>query len=118
MANVNGKTPNNYGHIRLFSSGEMKKFGLCLLYKNEPELCSRIRRSRYADSEHHEDASSPSSKKQRSQSKLEDGTLGTLSMKGLGNMFSEKGTRERTWCETVKEARERKAGEVEVRSPL
>ncbi|KAK4708170.1 hypothetical protein R3W88_029095 [Solanum pinnatisectum] len=32
---ANGKTPNDYGNIRLFSSREMKEFGLRLLYKDE-----------------------------------------------------------------------------------
>ncbi|KAG5575618.1 hypothetical protein H5410_055752 [Solanum commersonii] len=35
---ANGKTPNDYGRIKLFPSGEMKQFGLRLLYKDEPKI--------------------------------------------------------------------------------
>ncbi|XP_009779558.1 TMV resistance protein N-like isoform X1 [Nicotiana sylvestris] len=35
---ANGKTPNDYGLIRLSFSGVMKDYGLRLLYKEEPEL--------------------------------------------------------------------------------
>ncbi|XP_055830099.1 TMV resistance protein N-like isoform X2 [Solanum dulcamara] len=45
-SNANGKTPNDYGRIRLFSTGEKKKFGVRLMYKDE----------------HHEEASCSSSK--------------------------------------------------------
>nr|XP_016490980.1 PREDICTED: TMV resistance protein N-like [Nicotiana tabacum] len=34
---ANGKTPNDYGIIRLSFSGEMKEYGLRLLYKEEAE---------------------------------------------------------------------------------
>uniref|UniRef100_M1BF43 Leucine Rich Repeat family protein n=1 Tax=Solanum tuberosum TaxID=4113 RepID=M1BF43_SOLTU len=64
---ANGKTPNDYGCIRLYSPqerndfGEINDFGVRLLYKDEAELHIGIRRSRY------EEASRSSSKKQRSQ---------------------------------------------------
>ncbi|XP_055828832.1 TMV resistance protein N-like isoform X2 [Solanum dulcamara] len=45
-SNANGKTPNDYGRIKLFSTGERKKFGVRLMYKDE----------------HHEEASCSSSK--------------------------------------------------------
>ncbi|XP_049344728.1 TMV resistance protein N-like [Solanum verrucosum] len=35
---ANGKTPNDYWRIKLFPSGEMKQFGLRLLYKDEPKI--------------------------------------------------------------------------------
>ncbi|KAH0773065.1 hypothetical protein KY290_010202 [Solanum tuberosum] len=35
---VNGRTPNDYGRIRLYSPGERKEFGLRLLYKDEPKI--------------------------------------------------------------------------------
>ncbi|KAH0711346.1 hypothetical protein KY289_007305 [Solanum tuberosum] len=35
---ANGKTPNDYGRIRIFSTGEMKEFGLRLLYKDKPKI--------------------------------------------------------------------------------
>ncbi|WMV32353.1 hypothetical protein MTR67_025738 [Solanum verrucosum] len=35
---ANGKTPNDYGLITLCFSGEMKKYGLRLLYKDDTEL--------------------------------------------------------------------------------
>ncbi|KAH0745881.1 hypothetical protein KY285_007538 [Solanum tuberosum] len=35
---ANGKTPNDYGRVKLFPSGEMKEFGLRLLYKDEPKI--------------------------------------------------------------------------------
>jgi len=38
---ANGKTPNDYGLITFCFSGEMKKYGLCLLYKDDPELDKR-----------------------------------------------------------------------------
>ncbi|KAH0745201.1 hypothetical protein KY285_006858 [Solanum tuberosum] len=57
---ANGKTPNDYGRIRLYSSGEKKKFGVRLLYKDEAELHNGIRKSSYE-----EEASCSSSKKQR-----------------------------------------------------
>ncbi|XP_009785918.2 TMV resistance protein N-like isoform X1 [Nicotiana sylvestris] len=84
---ANGKTPNDFGLIRLSFSGVMKEYGFRLLYKDEPELeallqmrennnepteqCIGIRRSRYDNSEHHDSvtnkaSSSSSSKKQRS----------------------------------------------------
>ncbi|XP_070001806.1 TMV resistance protein N-like isoform X2 [Nicotiana sylvestris] len=84
---ANGKTPNDYGVIRLSFSGEMKEYGLRLLYKEEAEAealsqmrennneptdhSTGIRRTRYNNSEHHysvtnEASSSSSSKKQRS----------------------------------------------------
>uniref|UniRef100_A0A0V0HX98 Putative ovule protein n=1 Tax=Solanum chacoense TaxID=4108 RepID=A0A0V0HX98_SOLCH len=56
---ANGKTPNDCEIICLFF-GEMKEFGVRLLYKDEAELCIGIRKSRY------EEASCSSSKKQRS----------------------------------------------------
>ncbi|XP_059307274.1 TMV resistance protein N-like isoform X2 [Lycium ferocissimum] len=57
---ANGKTPNDYGCIRLSFSGEMDDFGLRLLYKDEPSEASDkgradmtivTRKSRYDDSE-------------------------------------------------------------------
>ncbi|XP_006355114.1 TMV resistance protein N-like isoform X3 [Solanum tuberosum] len=76
-SNANGKTPNDYGHIMLSFPEELKKCGLRLFYKYESELVETndepptelsmgIRRIRYDDSEHHEEASCSSSKKQRS----------------------------------------------------
>ncbi|OIT02262.1 PREDICTED: TMV resistance protein N-like [Nicotiana attenuata] len=85
---ANGKTPNDYGLIRLLFCGEMKEFGLRLLYKDETELqallqmrenndepteqCIGIRTGRYDNSEHHDsminEASCSSCKKQRSHS--------------------------------------------------
>ncbi|KAH0746592.1 hypothetical protein KY285_008249 [Solanum tuberosum] len=62
-SNTNGKQPNDYGIISLFF-GELKAFGVRLLYKDESELCIGIRRSR------NEETSSSSSKKQRSQVKV------------------------------------------------
>uniref|UniRef100_M1CXX9 Bacterial spot disease resistance protein 4 n=1 Tax=Solanum tuberosum TaxID=4113 RepID=M1CXX9_SOLTU len=59
-SNANGKQPNDYGIISLFF-GELKAFGVRLLYKDESELCIGIRRSR------NEETSCSSSKKQRSQ---------------------------------------------------
>ncbi|KAH0747736.1 hypothetical protein KY285_009393 [Solanum tuberosum] len=62
---ANGKTPNDYGCIMLYSPqkrndfGEINDFGVRLLYKDDAELCIGIRRSRY------EEASFSSSKKQR-----------------------------------------------------
>ncbi|OIT00998.1 tmv resistance protein n [Nicotiana attenuata] len=44
---ANGKTPDDYGHIRLCFSGEMKKFGVRLLYKDEPTEHRLGIRSRY-----------------------------------------------------------------------
>ncbi|XP_069147585.1 TMV resistance protein N-like isoform X1 [Solanum lycopersicum] len=35
---ANGRTPNDYGRIRLYSPGERKMFGLRLLYKDEPKI--------------------------------------------------------------------------------
>ncbi|WMV53178.1 hypothetical protein MTR67_046563 [Solanum verrucosum] len=35
---ANGRTPNDYGRIRLYSPGERKEFGLRLLYKDEPKI--------------------------------------------------------------------------------
>ncbi|KAK4707705.1 hypothetical protein R3W88_028630 [Solanum pinnatisectum] len=64
---ANGKTPNDYGLIKLLFSGEMKEFGFRLLYKDEPtEHCIGTKRNRYDDSEHHDEVSCSSSKKQRS----------------------------------------------------
>ncbi|XP_049379041.1 uncharacterized protein LOC125843862 [Solanum stenotomum] len=64
---ANGKTPNDYGLITLSFSGEMKEFGFRLLYKDEPtEHCIGTKRNRYDSSEHHDEASCSSSKKQRS----------------------------------------------------
>ncbi|NP_001312340.1 TMV resistance protein N-like [Nicotiana tabacum] len=82
---ANGKTPNDYGLIRLFFSGEVKKYGLRLLYKEDPEVeallqmrknnnepiehSTRIRRIRYNNSEHDfmiNEASCSSGKKQKS----------------------------------------------------
>nr|XP_016467104.1 PREDICTED: TMV resistance protein N-like [Nicotiana tabacum]XP_016467105.1 PREDICTED: TMV resistance protein N-like [Nicotiana tabacum]XP_016467106.1 PREDICTED: TMV resistance protein N-like [Nicotiana tabacum]XP_016467107.1 PREDICTED: TMV resistance protein N-like [Nicotiana tabacum] len=67
---ANGKTPNDYGIIRLSFSGKVKKYGLRLLYKEEPEVEALlqmrennneptehsigIRRSRSDNSEHHD----------------------------------------------------------------
>uniref|UniRef100_M1BKQ7 ADP-ribosyl cyclase/cyclic ADP-ribose hydrolase n=1 Tax=Solanum tuberosum TaxID=4113 RepID=M1BKQ7_SOLTU len=88
-SNANGKTPNDYGHIMLSFPEELEEFGLRLFYKDESELVETndepptelsietsdepstelsigIRRIRYDDSEHHEEASCNSSKKQRS----------------------------------------------------
>ncbi|WMV55683.1 hypothetical protein MTR67_049068 [Solanum verrucosum] len=59
-SNANGKQPNDYEIISLFF-GELKAFGVRLLYKDESELCIGIRRSR------NEETSCSSSKKQRSQ---------------------------------------------------
>ncbi|KAH0655059.1 hypothetical protein KY285_029941 [Solanum tuberosum] len=47
---ANGKTPNDYGIISLFFE-EMKEFGFCLLYKDEPGL---VALSRYDNSERHD----------------------------------------------------------------
>ncbi|KAL3368110.1 hypothetical protein AABB24_009138 [Solanum stoloniferum] len=76
-SNANGKTPNDYGHIMLSFPEELEECGLRLFYKDESEhvetndepsteLSLGIRRIRYDDSEHHEEASCSSSKKQRS----------------------------------------------------
>ncbi|XP_049413622.1 TMV resistance protein N-like [Solanum stenotomum] len=35
---ANGKTPNDYGIVRLSFSGKMKEYGCRLLYKDEPDL--------------------------------------------------------------------------------
>ncbi|KAK6774992.1 hypothetical protein RDI58_025993 [Solanum bulbocastanum] len=35
---ANGRTPNEYGRIRLYSPGERKEFGLRLLYKDESKM--------------------------------------------------------------------------------
>ncbi|KAK6775013.1 hypothetical protein RDI58_026014 [Solanum bulbocastanum] len=66
-SNANGKTPNDYGCIKLNfigktcdDFGKEKKIGVRLFYKNESELCIGIRKSRYE-----EDATCSSSKKQR-----------------------------------------------------
>ncbi|KAL3324741.1 hypothetical protein AABB24_038711 [Solanum stoloniferum] len=59
-SNANGKTPNDYGCIKLDFIGEEKKIGVRLLYKNESEVCIGIRKSRYE-----EEAACFSSKKQR-----------------------------------------------------
>ncbi|XP_009796290.2 TMV resistance protein N-like isoform X2 [Nicotiana sylvestris] len=74
---ANGKTPNDYGIIRLSFSGEMKKYGLRLLYKEEAEVeallqmrennnepiehSNVIRRSRSDNSEHHDSVTDESS---------------------------------------------------------
>ncbi|KAH0764474.1 hypothetical protein KY285_000345 [Solanum tuberosum] len=75
---ANGKTPNDYGLITLSFSGEMKKFGCRLLYKDEPELVETllqmrenndepteryigIRSSRYNNSEHHDSVTNEAS---------------------------------------------------------
>ncbi|XP_006351698.1 TMV resistance protein N-like [Solanum tuberosum] len=65
---ANGKTPNDYGIIGLTFSGEIKDYGLRLLYKDHS---IGTRRSRYNDSEHHNEASCLSSKKQRSGSNVD-----------------------------------------------
>nr|ABI34381.1 Leucine Rich Repeat family protein [Solanum demissum] len=76
-SNANGKTPNDYGHIMLSFPEKLKKCGLRLFYKDESELVETneepptelsigMRRIRYDDSEHHEEASCSYSKKQRS----------------------------------------------------
>ncbi|XP_075080786.1 TMV resistance protein N-like isoform X2 [Nicotiana tabacum] len=62
----NGKTPNDYGIIRLSFSGEVEEYGLRLLYKEEAEVealsqmrennnehSTGIRTTRYNNSEHH-----------------------------------------------------------------
>ncbi|KAK4736724.1 hypothetical protein R3W88_000421 [Solanum pinnatisectum] len=88
---VNGRTPNDYGLITFSFSGEMKKFGCRLLYKDEPELVETlsqmrenndepteryigIRSYRYDNSEHYDsvtnEASCSSSMKQRSHSNI------------------------------------------------
>ncbi|XP_049379096.1 TMV resistance protein N-like [Solanum stenotomum] len=59
-SNANGKTPNDYGCIKLDFFGEEKEFGVRLLYKDESELCIGIRKSR-----DEEEATCSSSKKQR-----------------------------------------------------
>ncbi|KAL3333514.1 hypothetical protein AABB24_033535 [Solanum stoloniferum] len=66
-SNANGKTPNDYGCIKLDFIGETdddfdneEEIGVRLLYKNESELCIGIRKSRYE-----EEAACSSSKKQR-----------------------------------------------------
>ncbi|XP_049388429.1 TMV resistance protein N-like [Solanum stenotomum] len=59
-SNANGKTPNDYGCIRLYFSREIGKYGVRLLYKDEAELQIGIRKSRYE-----EEATCSSSKKQR-----------------------------------------------------
>ncbi|XP_016479634.2 TMV resistance protein N-like [Nicotiana tabacum] len=51
---ANGKTPNDYGHVRLSFSGEMKKFGFRLLYKDEPTEHRVGIRSRYDNGEQHD----------------------------------------------------------------
>ncbi|KAH0714072.1 hypothetical protein KY284_006977 [Solanum tuberosum] len=61
-SNANGKTPNDYGCFRLFTPGQIKEYGVRLLYKDEAELHIGIRKSRYE-----EEATCSSSKKQRSQ---------------------------------------------------
>nr|XP_016496149.1 PREDICTED: TMV resistance protein N-like [Nicotiana tabacum]XP_016496150.1 PREDICTED: TMV resistance protein N-like [Nicotiana tabacum] len=74
---ANGKTPNDYGLIRLSFSGKQKKYGLRLLYKEEPEVealsqmrennneptehSNVIRRSRSDISEHHDSVTDESS---------------------------------------------------------
>ncbi|KAH0729187.1 hypothetical protein KY289_000375 [Solanum tuberosum] len=75
---ANGKTPNDYGLITLCFSGEMKKSGCRLLYKDEPELVETllqmredndelperyigIRSSRYNNSEHHDSVTNEAS---------------------------------------------------------
>ncbi|XP_055828995.1 uncharacterized protein LOC129897167 isoform X2 [Solanum dulcamara] len=64
---ANGKTPNDYGIMTLSFYGEMKEFGFRLLYKDEStEHCVGTKRNKYDDSEHHNEASCSSSKKQRS----------------------------------------------------
>ncbi|KAM3201436.1 TMV resistance protein N-like [Capsicum annuum] len=63
ISKANGKTPNDYRHI-MFSSSEKNKYEFRLLYKDEH--CPGTRRSRFDDSEHHDEASCSSSKKQRS----------------------------------------------------
>ncbi|KAG5629021.1 hypothetical protein H5410_000738 [Solanum commersonii] len=88
---ANGKTLNDYRLITLSFSGEMKKFGCRLLYKDDPELGEtllqmrenndestkryiEIRSSRYNNSVHHDsvtnEASCSSSMKQRSHSNI------------------------------------------------
>ncbi|XP_019066548.3 TMV resistance protein N-like [Solanum lycopersicum] len=77
ISKANGKTPNDYRHIKLSFSEELKEFGLRLLYKDESKLkalcemtgnndeptehCIVKRRGQY------DDARCSSSKKQRSQ---------------------------------------------------
>ncbi|PHT64737.1 hypothetical protein T459_29162 [Capsicum annuum] len=65
ISKANGKTPNDYRHIML-SSSEKNKYEFRLLYKDEhnDEHCPGTRRSRFDDSEHHDEASCSSSKKQ------------------------------------------------------
>ncbi|XP_009779694.1 TMV resistance protein N-like [Nicotiana sylvestris] len=70
---ANGKTPNDYGIIRLSFTGEMNKYGLRLLYKEEPEdeallqmyepteHSTGIRRTRYNNSEHRDSVTDESS---------------------------------------------------------
>ncbi|XP_049385208.1 TMV resistance protein N-like [Solanum stenotomum] len=77
-SNANGKTPNDYGLITLCFSGELKKSGCRLLYKDEPELVETllqmrenndepteryigIRSSRYNNSEHHDSVTNEAS---------------------------------------------------------
>ncbi|XP_070001794.1 TMV resistance protein N-like [Nicotiana sylvestris] len=83
---ANGKTPNDYGIIRLWFSGAMKEFGFRLLYKDELEIeallqmrenndesaerCTGIRRSRYDN-----EASCSSGKKQRSHSNIQGSSV-------------------------------------------
>ncbi|XP_015160768.1 TMV resistance protein N-like [Solanum tuberosum] len=59
-SNANGKTPNDYGCIRLYFNREIGKYGVRLFYKDEAELHIGIRKSRYE-----EEATCSSSKKQR-----------------------------------------------------
>ncbi|OIT27720.1 PREDICTED: TMV resistance protein N-like [Nicotiana attenuata] len=51
---ANGKTPNDYGIIRLSFTGEMNKYGVRLLYKEEPEdeALSQMRENNYEPTEH------------------------------------------------------------------
>ncbi|XP_015076665.1 TMV resistance protein N-like isoform X1 [Solanum pennellii] len=74
-SNANGKTPNDYKHIMLSFPPESKECGVRLFYEDESllettndELTIGVRRIRYDDddSEHYEEASCSSSKKQRS----------------------------------------------------
>ncbi|XP_049372092.1 uncharacterized protein LOC125837001 [Solanum verrucosum] len=69
---ANGKTPNDYGLITLSFSGDMKEFGFRLLYKDEPtEHYIGKKRTRYDDSERHDDASCSTSKKQSNNQSLQ-----------------------------------------------
>ncbi|XP_055828765.1 TMV resistance protein N-like [Solanum dulcamara] len=65
-SNANGKDQNDYGRLEIhgiYSPGEIKNFGVRLLYKDEAEFHIGKRRSRY---EHHDEANYSSSKKQKS----------------------------------------------------